>query len=115
MKKIEDKIWDSITASAKDKFDFASFEEDIPQFADMALFKIIVDFAVNKPLNVIAGELHNQVLMTGFVWKMDDITEFLEGKREILKHEINIAQLAADMLQNGNSPQDVYKTLTGLL
>ena len=115
MKNIEDKIWDSITNSAKSKFDFASFKKNMPQFADNALFKIIVDFAMNKPINAIAGELHNQVLMTGFVWKMDDINDFLEGKKEILKHEIYIAQLAADMLQNGNSPQGVFTTITGLL
>lgn len=104
-----------ITDSAKKKFDFDSFENKYPLDADLALFKIIVDFAINKDLNIIAAELHSQLLIAGFIWQMEEINAFLKGKKEILKFEMCAAKLASDMLQNGNDPIIVCKSIKPLL
>jgi hypothetical protein len=115
MKNFEDLIWDSITNSAKKKNDFASFKKDYPLDADMILFKIIVDFAIKKDLEIIANEIHAQLLMTGFMWKMEEIIDFLNGNKEFLKLEISVAKLASDMLQTGSDPVSVYKSMQLLL
>jgi hypothetical protein len=115
MKSIEDKIWDTITNSAKGKFDYDSFRENFLIDPDMVIFMIILGFASGKSKEMIKMELFNQMLMTGFKWKVEDIADFINDKEELFKLEINLSKTSKNMLDAGNEPLIVYNLISQLL
>jgi len=114
-----DIVWNAITDSAKNKFDYKSFEEqfiDVDQnLADNILFKIIIGFASKKTDEVISLELFNEMMIIGFIWKLEDIQDFIKGKDKLLKSEIYSSQLAGSLLEDGNDPSMVLNSITQLL
>jgi len=116
---MEDLIWNRITDSAKKKFDYKTFESEFNKIddniAENIIFQIIVGFASDKTEEIIALELYNQMLMTGFVWQLDEIQKFIEDKKSLLKIEIYSAQLASSMLQDDNDPLSVLNGINQLL
>jgi hypothetical protein len=45
------------------------------------LFEIILGFASGEEEKTIAAKLHNEFLMSGFVWDKKEIDAFLIGKK----------------------------------
>lgn len=115
MKQIEEKIWNTITDSAKRKFDYSSFKKDFPFDPDNVIFKVIVGLVNKKEKEELIAELHIEMLMTGFIWKKNDIEKFIDGKESLFKTEIFATQLAFDMLQKGNAPLIVLNSISQIL
>lgn len=108
MNKIEDDIRRLIISSAKTRFDYASFaeyfkeiDEELPE---ILLFQIIVDFSNKEENEIIALKIMGQILTLGFVWKENQILEFLSDKREVFKIEIGICTMVVDMLTANMKP-----------
>jgi|JI6StandDraft_1071083.scaffolds.fasta_scaffold427488_1 hypothetical protein len=114
-----DIVWNAITDSAKKKFDYSSFEEqfiDVDEnLADNLLFKIIIGFASKKTDEIISLELFNEMMMIGFIWKLEDIQDFIKDKDKVLKSEIYSSQLAGSLLEDGNDPLMVLNSINQLL
>jgi hypothetical protein len=112
-------IWGTITDSAKKKFDYNSFEEQFAEIdenlADNILFKIIIGFASNKTSEKISLELFNELMMIGFLWKLEEVQKFVNDKDKTLKLEIYSSQLASSLLQDGNDPLAVLNSVRQLL
>ena len=115
MKSIEDKIWDSITDSAKGKFDYSTFKENFPFDPDRIIFKIIMGFAMNKKKEILTLELFNEILMTGFKWDEKEIAKFIEDKEKLFKQEIYASQFASNLLNTGHEPIFVFESISKLL
>lgn len=117
--KEEDIVWDAITNNAKRKFDFAgfanTFNEIDESIAENILFRIIASFAGDKTEEFIAHDLFNQMILTGFVWDIEDIKTFLAGKKELFKGEIFAAQIAFNLIEDGNEPLNVLSKIQPLL
>lgn len=113
-----DLVWDAITNSAKGKFDYHSFEESFNEvdenFAESILLKIIIGFANEKTEEVISLEILNELLMIGFAVELEEIENLVKGKRNILKAEVFTTQMAHSLLEQGNDPVMVLKSI-GLL
>lgn len=116
---MEELIWDIITDKAKTRFDFAAFSKEFSaineSLADNILFQVIAGFASGQTKESIAIKLYHNMLMIGFEWKEKDIEEFLSDKKERLKHEIYITQLAGDLLNSGNDPSAVLQSVNQFL
>lgn len=114
-----DIVWDAITNNAKRKFDFAEFASDFndidENIAENILFQIIASFAGDKSEEFIAHELFNQMVLTGFMWDIEDIKTFLADKRELLKVEIFAAQIAFNLIEDGTEPFIVLSKIQPLL
>lgn len=116
---MEDIIWDTITNKAKTRFDFEKFAKKFSELdenmADIILFQIIVGFASNEKEEIIAAKLFSNFLLTGFIWDKKEIDKFLSDKKDVLKIEIYVTQLANDLLRNGNDPVSVLNSVNQLL
>ena len=114
-----DLVWNAITDSAKRRFDYKSFAEDFNEIndniADNLLFKIIVGFVEKKESKIISLELFNDMMMTGFIWKLEDIQSFVEGKDKVFGMEILASRIAVDLLQNGNDAASVLIAINQFL
>ncbi|WP_445956550.1 hypothetical protein [Yeosuana sp.] len=116
---MEDLIWDTITNSAKTKFDYVTFSKDFneidDEIADNILFKLIIELASGETKETISNKIYMDVLMLGFKWDKAEIDEFIKDKDLALKLEIYVAGLANDMLQQGNSTKSVLNSINTLL
>jgi hypothetical protein len=116
---MEKLIWDAITNKAKTRFDYSAFSKSFPisdeSVSDDLLFKIIVLLAMKEPKKIIALKLFNEILLLGLVWEATDIEEFLQDKDKVFKIEIYAAQLASDLLQDGNDPLSVLNSVNQFL
>lgn len=114
-----DLVWNAITDSAKKKFDYKSFEEQFSEIdenlADNILFKILIGFAGNKTSEIISHELFNEMMMIGFIWKLDDIKDFIKDKDKTFKLEVYLCQLANSLLEDGAAPVVVLNSINHLL
>lgn len=54
-------------------------------------------------------------MMIGFVWKLEDIQDFIKDKDKLLKLEIYTSQLAGTLLEDGNDPLMVLNSINQLL
>ncbi|MGB3949343.1 MAG: hypothetical protein WBM13_15260 [Bacteroidia bacterium] len=115
MKSIEEKIWDSITNSAKGKFDYVSFKENFSFDPDIIIFKIIMGFSVKTKKEILILQLHNELLLTGIVWDKKEIAKFVEDKENLFKIEIFASQVASNLLNEGNDPISVFNSISQLL
>src|SRR5579863_398094 len=106
MKSLQDKIWDTITDSAKRKFDYPSFEETFPtaQIADNVLFKIISGLSAGWSKNKIASSLLTDFLVIGYKTDAAEWVKFIDDNESSFKLEILASQMARDMLDSGGDP-----------
>lgn len=115
----ENIIWDTITDSAKTKFDYDSFAKPFLDFDEQIpeniLFKVIISLAAKEKAEVISYTILNELIMIGFKVDKSEIDNFIKEKGELLKLEIYCSQLASDMLQNGDDTSFVLKSIKQLL
>jgi hypothetical protein len=114
---MENKIWDTITDSAKKRFDYSSFEEGTPsaEMADIIVFKIIIGFASKKSKDEIALGLLNDILIVGYKAELGQLNQFIENKEVLFQREILASQIAREMLDNGSDPIIVHSSILQLL
>jgi galactitol-specific phosphotransferase system IIC component len=110
-----DKIWDTITDSAKRRFDYAALEEGLTIAADNFLFGIIMGLAIGEAKNIIALKLMNQLMMVGLMVKKDDILKTIEELDKDCGLEVLATRMANDTLENGGDPFATYVTINQFL
>ena len=107
MKNIEETIWDTITNSAKKRFDYKSLEEVFRKMGDgnvaeNILCKIIVGLASGETKEVLARQINTEIILLGYCIEEHYLEKLLEHKEEELKTEIPVAQFAHAMLSQGS-------------
>lgn len=113
---MEEMLWDEITNSAKKKFDYKTFAQEIPEsLADNFLFQAILLIAGNRPVLQIASELQMNLILAGFHMELDDLITFINEKKSILDLEVFASQIAMDLLADGTPPEHVYANVCQLL
>jgi hypothetical protein len=115
----DDQIWDAITNSAKNRFDFISFENEFKEFnehiAENILFNVILGFASDKNEERIVNELHDAILRTGINWEVQEIKDFVASKDKTLALEVLATRLARTMLQEGVAADKVLNAVNNML
>ena len=132
----EDLIWDLITENAKTKFDYAKFENNFREvydnveivedkknsdgkstgnIAENILFLIIASLASEQDKRIISSKIFNEIILTGFVWEIENIENFIEDKQELFRSEIYCFNLAMAMLDNGEDIDMILVTMNTFL
>ena len=102
----EDIVWDTITDSAKKRFDYNNFKkifEDLNEenVAENILFLIILGYVDEKSNSEIIVDINNNLLLLGCSFTDNDLRGFLENKNVELKNEIRAADVALSLLSQG--------------
>jgi hypothetical protein len=119
MKNFEQKLYDEITISARQEFDYsdfiAGFDIDDEYIADKLIWEVINRMIINTPKERISHELYNELLMAGHLISIESLKEFVEDKDVVFKKQIDVAKLATQMLNNGVDELAVYSNMIKLL
>ena len=105
----EDLIWNLITDSAKSRFDYDSFSENMgDDSASDLLFQIIVALAIGESKVLTAAKLNAQIMGMDFIMENDSFVHFIEEREKDLGMEILALKIARTNLDNGADPLAVY-------
>lgn len=119
MDNIESLIWDTITRSAKTKFDYNNFEEKLSganeNTIDGLLFIIIDGFAKGEAKTDIITRVLQRVMLKKLNWKEFDIIRFIEDKEQLFKVEIYAANVVQGMLKEHKEPAAILSTVNKML
>jgi hypothetical protein len=120
MKNTEEIIFDTITNSAKGRFDYKSFkavfrEMGDDNMADSNLFRIIARLASGETKENLATELRTDMALRGYGFKEHYLEGFLERKEEELKAEIFATRFASSMLDQGTHPVTILNAVQTML
>lgn len=102
----EDIVWNTITDSAKTRFDFAEFASDLSEFDDgtMAnnmLFLTIIGHAQKQSSDNIVNDLSNHFLMVGLGGDRAELLKFVVARGCDLTLEIKAAEHALALYDMG--------------
>ncbi|MDA3892940.1 MAG: hypothetical protein PF517_14865 [Salinivirgaceae bacterium] len=119
MDNIESVIWDTITKSAKTKFDTEQFEEHFlgtkKEFADSILFYIINGFASEMDNGLLANKVLERMIRYGCNCSKNDVDNFLADKHILFKEEIYTAHVVVEMFKERKEPAAVLNTVNKML
>lgn len=104
-----ERIFNLITDSAKNRFDYDSFSDKIgDESADSLLFQIMVSLAIGESKELTVAKLNAQIMMMGLMMEKDSFVHFLEAREKDLGMHILALKIAQTNLEDGADPEDVY-------
>lgn len=119
MDNIESLIWDTITRSAKTKFDYKNFEKQLKDanenIIDGLLFLIIDGFAKGEAKTEIITRVLQRAMLKKLNWKEFDIIRFIDDKEQLFKVEIYAANVVQGMLKEHKEPATILTTVNKML
>ena len=116
----EDIVWNTITDSAKTRFDYSSFESGLSEFddgtmAENALFMTIIGHAQERSIDAITSDISQQFLLLGLGMDKDALREFVENRLADLPREIKAASQALTFFARGSKPPGVLVQVRSIL
>ena len=113
-------IWEAITESAKNKFDYNSFADRFEDHydddaADYVLFNMISSFANNFKIEAIQLNIFNQMTEYGVKCKEKEIKKFIEGKEELFKIEIQAVKFTYELLSESTDVNAILQKVKEFL
>jgi hypothetical protein len=116
----EDIVWNTITDSAKTRFDFSSFKASISNFdegtmAENILFMTIIGHAQNQSIDEIVSRIHSELLLLGLRAENDEISRFVADRLEDLQLEIKAAFQAIAFFDMGLKPPGILVQIRSIL
>jgi hypothetical protein len=120
MRNTEETIWDTITNSAKERFDYRSLEAvfqetDNDNFAENILFKMILGLSAGQTKEDLTTQLTTDMALIGLGFKEHYLENLLEHKAEELSTEILATQFARSMLDQGSHPVPILEAVHKML
>jgi hypothetical protein len=99
MRQAEDIVWNSITASARRRFDYTGFKNRLSasgddRVAEYILFQIIVGYAEELSREEFLSKIQGDLQLFGYSFSAEQLEEFMADKKEILNAEILAAKEA---------------------
>ncbi|HEY5040903.1 MAG TPA: hypothetical protein VIK53_02770 [Verrucomicrobiae bacterium] len=106
MQQSEDIVWNTITASAKTRFNYKKFEEAFSDLgndniAENILFLAVSGFAVEHSIDDVATDINSKLALIGFGFGKGDLQQFLVNKETELKTEIRATKIAMQLFGQG--------------
>lgn len=116
----EDIVWNTITDSAKTRFDYHSFASDLSDFdngtmAEKVLFMTIIGHAQERPINVIVSDISQKLLLLGLGMDEAALREFVGNRLTDLPREIKAASQALAFFDMGLKPPGVMFQVRSIL
>jgi hypothetical protein len=119
MKPPEDIVWDTITESAKKRFDYLSFRGTFADMhndnvADNVLFMTIAGHAAGDSTDQIAADINQQFLLIGCSLE-GDFKQFVVDRRSDLFREIEAAKQALAFFDMGSQTPGILVQVRSIL
>jgi hypothetical protein len=119
MKPPEDIVWDTITESAKKRFDYHSFRRKFADMhhdnvADNVLFMTIAGHAAGDSTDQIAADINQQFLLIGCSLE-GDFKQFVVDRRSDLFREIEAAKQALAFFDMGAQTPGILVQMRSIL
>lgn len=116
----QDIVWNTITDSAKTRFDYAAYALALSEFddgtmAENILFMTIVGLAEERPIDAIVSEVSNQLLVLGLGLDGDDLRDFVKERLNDLPLEIKATSQALTFFDMGIKPPGVLVQIRSIL
>jgi len=117
----EEIIWNTITDSAKTRFDYAAFQYGLSQFdrdgimAENILFMTIMGHAQERSVDSIVADVKGQLLGLGLGYKNDELEKFVAERLNDLQREIKAAGQALVFLEMGLKPPGILVQVRSIL
>ncbi|MBI9066100.1 MAG: hypothetical protein JEZ09_02330 [Salinivirgaceae bacterium] len=119
MDNIENIIWDTITKSAKKRFDYSAFEKQLDSpdeiIIDGIVFIIIDEFAKGESKKHVVTKVLQRALLKGLKWNEFDIIRFVNNTEHQFKVEIYTANVVYQMLKDHKDIKEVLTTVNKML
>lgn len=106
MRQAEDIVWNTITESAKRRFDYTGFKDRLSasgdeRVAEYILFQVIVGYAEDLSLKELLSKIRGDLQLFGYSVSAEDLEYFLADKKEILSAEVRAAKAALSGFAQG--------------
>ncbi len=116
----EDIVWDTITDSAKTRFNYESFKKDLSEFddgtiAENVLFLTILGHAQEREIGSIVSEISHQFLLLGLIGTNDEIKDFVEARLSDLPIEIKATKHALALSEMGQQTPRILVQVRSIL
>lgn len=119
MDNIESLIWDTITRSAKTRFNFSDFEKKLnapkENLVDCLLFTIIDEFSKGESKKNIVTKVLQKTLQKKVHWEEFDIIRFIDDSEQNFKAEIYAANVVHDMQKQNKDLKDILYTVNQMI
>jgi len=120
MRQSEDIVWNTISESAKRRFDYAGFKNRLSgsgdeRVAEYILFQIITGYAEDLSNEEFLSKIQEDLRLFGYSFSAEDLDEFLADKKEILSAEIRAAKEALSGFAQGNDAPSLLAQIERLL
>jgi len=116
----KDIVWNAITDSAKNRFDYAKFQRAFADsgsyaLAENILFMTIAGHASRKSTSDIAANINQQFLLIGYSFPEIELNQFISERKTDLFREIEATEIAIAFFQMGLKPSDILVQVRCLL
>ena len=116
----EDLVWNTITDSAKTRFDYSTLKSSLSQFdpgtmAENVLFMTILGHVQEQSVDQIASDIHQQFLLFGLLSQKDQWCKFVADRLDDLQLEIKAADQAVALFEMGLKPPGVLVQVRSIL
>ena len=116
----EDIVWNTITASARAKFDHKAFRKEFGPFdndriMDTILFQILEGFAEQQPVEWIANNISHDLQMLSYPFAKQDFKPFVTNHEELFTQEIKATALALDLFSARKEIPVILKEIENFL
>ena len=113
-------VWNTITESAKNRFDYTAFERSLwdtesAHFSETVLFLTIVGHAADRSTDEIAADINGQLSLRALKFPEADLRRFIEEKKAELKREIFATTVAINLFACGLKPPSVLVQVRKIL
>jgi len=120
MRQAEDIVWNTITESAKRRFDYAGFKNRLSaagdeRVAEYTLFQIITGYAEELSREELLFKIQEELQLFSYSFSTEDLDEFLADKKEVLSAEIRAAKEALLGFAQGQEASSLLVQLRRLL
>jgi len=121
MRQAQDIVWNTITESAKRRFDYTGFRKslsasgDDERTAEYILFQIVVGYAEGLSAEEVLSKVSGDLLLFGCTLSAAELEVFLADKKEILNEEIRAAEEALVAFDQGTDADAVLAHVRRLL
>lgn len=121
MRQAQDIVWNTITDSAKERFDYIGFRKSLSErgdddrTAEYILFQIVVGCAEGLSEAEVLSKVRSDLLLFGCPVPDEQLGAFLADKRKILKAEIRAAEAALRGFDQGEDAGAVLVQVRRLL
>ncbi len=119
MDNIECVIWDTITESAKTRFNYTALSKKLnakkESIIESIILIIVTDFASGTAKKQIVTKLIQKALQNNLIWEEFEIIHFVDDAEKLFDIEIHTANVVNEMIKEHKDLNEVLSTVNNMV